>query len=675
MSRGRQGELTLAGLGIGSIMLIAVMCSLFPSVVRAQCTNESLRSGRSALLPDCRAYEMVTPPDLDGGEIWSIETIAYRDAMFPTELLGPSGDSVLYMLQGSPLKVPEHPSGTFDLYEARRSTTGWNTVRRLNPSGDQAVFPEAGGVSPDHLYHFTEVSNLGIHEGGSLAVGAYVSKPDGSFEYIGIGSQGVEPRALGRFISVAGDHIIFATGESIAGWCSGVPPCEAKQLEPDAAPTGTAAIYDRSVAGPTHVISLLPNNQTPAAGEDATYQGASPDGSMVAFTIGGTLYVRVNNAETKEVASGSTYAGISEDGDRLFFVEGGNIKRFDITSGATTAINTSADAAIVNISADGSRVYFVSPSLLDGSKGTIGEPNLYVWTAGGVTTFIGTLAASDVAGVPGLTTWTSHVVAPQSSSNPQFGPGSDPSRSTPNGEFFVFESAAELTSDPNGGHTEIYWYNVSTGQLRCISCNQLGLPVEDARLEDVNFLKASIPIHNLSEDGNTVLFETREALVSQDVDSSNDIYEWSRNSQGDASLHLISAGDSAQYFLPEFFGGGALEDDLLFGVTPNGSDVLFSSRTPLLQSAGGSGVPALYDARVNGGFREPISTKCLEACQATGQVPVLPGSASSNLRGTGNVKKRHCTHRNARASKRGKCRRRHKAHATHRRHKSQGVGR
>ena len=48
----------------------------------------------------------------------------------------------------------------------------------------------------------------------------------------------------------------------------------------------------------------------------------------------------------------------------------------------------------------------------------------------------------------------------------------------------------------------------------------------DAQLQDLEVLGPTSYLHNLSEDGRRVFFETEEALVAADSDGINDIYEW-----------------------------------------------------------------------------------------------------------------------------------------------------
>jgi hypothetical protein len=654
------------GLGIRLLagFILLVLWSTPASAEAAFCPNEDLRVGASADLPDCRAYELVSPPDSNGRLLWGVSGFDYEAArdLFPTELMSPMLDSVVFEGYTGPLPGVPEPNGNFDIYEAQRSGDGWRTLRRLSPSGSQSVLPTAGGVSSDHRYAFTHpiVIDGGARPAGSLAGGAgadYLSNPDGSFELTGIGSLGEEPLAQGRYISPGGKHVIFSTGqnEGQSDWCKNQSSkCKVLQLEPNAAPTGTGTIYDREADGQTHVVSLLPPNQPQEKGQEAFYQGASKDGTTIAFKIAGTLYVRVKSgepgAETLKAAEGDpVYAGLSDDGRYLFYVAGGEkgtIHRFDTTTGIPVPVNPTAPGEVVNVSADGSHVYFISEDQI-GVLGEPGEPNLYDWDVDGIE-LVATVVDSDLVGIPALTRWTKYAVIPIVGGIER-GPGADSSRATPDGKFLVFESKAKLTDYENAGHTEIYRYDDAANKVNCVSCNSNAIAASsDARLQELKRVRAAMVIHNLSADGSRVFFETAEPLTATDIDATNDIYQWREEGLG-SEVNLISSGQSTEY--PPLSSLPNLPlPNLLFSATPDGSDVVFLSQDNLTGEAGIGGVPALYDARINGGFpTAPTRTPCVEeGCRrgAAGvSIPFFAVPRSEKTQGNGDVKpRRHRCH-------------------------------
>jgi hypothetical protein len=660
-----------------SILLGLCSCAFWmlpaPGAASAACANEGFRGGASADLPDCRAYELVTPASAPGRLLYTIES-EFPFNLFPTELATPEGNSVLFMTKGMPLAEPSGANGTHDLYEAQRTSAGWQTVRRLSPSGEETVFPSQGGVSSDHGYTFIEaLEGLPGEFGGTLGeegLATYLGMPNGDFELLGTGSIGTERVVQGRFISPNAEHVIFASGDT--NWC--FVECPVNQLEPTAPPTGTAAIYDRSLDGPLRVVSLLPGEITPAAGENAEYQGTSSDGSLVAFKIGEALYVRVNNAETKEVTSGPfVFGGIR--GGHVFYLSGGDIFSFRIATGEREQVTELGDVEVVNISDDGTHVYFLSYTAAAGTGAEPGQPNLYLWTeSDGLTHFIATVSPADLEaeGRPALNTWTTQSVTPAKTTGQ--GPGSNSSRTTPDGRFLVFESKARLEGYENQEHDEIYRYDSNTDTLVCVSCNLSGTPATaNARLEalsefNVEYGGGSMVIHNLSVDGSRIFFETSEKLIDRDIDGVNDIYEWHTGASG-PELSLISSGQSRFYANP----GVPLqfqEPNVLFAVTPSGNDVVFRTTDQLLPSAPGGGSTAIYDARVNGGFAEPPLSTCeTQVCEGNVSRPGLSAPKSNTFHGSGNVKRRHRQCRRARHHKKGA----HRSACRHHRHKK-GAG-
>lgn len=579
------------------------------------CPNEIFRIGFSASLPDCRAYELVTPADTNGRPP---KGVGFGGDRFPTVEVSPSGNTVSFVTEGGSLPGTEGTGGfNGDLYRTSRSTSGWGNVIRTGPTGTETNNPSPGSTSSDQEHAFFWASG----EGTAVVDGVithYVRYPDGRAELVGRGSLGTDPSAIGQWISEGGDHIIFQT-QSISGNLS-------QQLEPDAAPSGTRAVYDRTSDEVTHVVSLLPGDVPAKEKEDATYLDASADGTGIAFSIGDTVYLRLDNEVTFEIGKNVTLADVSESGRRVFYLEGGDLFAFDTDSEGVVRFSEVGNATVVNVAPDGSRAYFVSTSVIadagenpNAAAPVAGQQNLYL-SEEGQTRFVGTLTAEDVEGKLGL--WTT-VQAAQLAQ--------DPSRVTPDGSVLLFESRANLGGYDPDGFPQVYRYDSIGNRLHCVSCPPTGTPANGgASLETYAEAQTTPPpftafgfVPNLRADGKRAFFESDQALVAADANEVQDVYEWEEEGVGSCTrpggcVYLISSGHSAR-------------DNYLYGVSASGDDVFFITDDVLV--GGDNDTPSIYDARVGGGFPEAAEEECQgEGCRSPlTPAPVLNSPARPAL--------------------------------------------
>ena len=572
------------------------------------CPNDPVRLRFSAGLPDCRAYELVTPADTNGHP----PSGGFAGIYFGTLRAAPNGNRASFMIDGGTLPGSEGSGGfNGDPFVATRGPGGW-TSEIAGPSGKEASVPQPGSFSPDQTYS--------VWSGAGEAT--FLRYPDGHSELMGQGSLGEDPTVDAQLITENADHVVFQSNV---------------QLEENAPPSGTATVYDRSAEGPTHVVSLLPGSVTPAAKADAKFLGASEEGEGIAFSIGGTIYVRLHNEETFEVAGpGATFAGVADEGKRVFYLEGGDLFAFDATEEKAIEFSESGDVTPVNVAVGGTRAYFVSPSALtsepnpNGEKAKAGEENFYLSEEGAIS-FVGIVTERDVEGekrsdglVGGLGLWQESLVAEA--------PAKDPSRTTPSGATLLFESRADLTGFESEGFAQVYRYDSSEGRLDCLSCSPTGAPPgSDASLQSISEEQFSpepggafMKIPNQSPDGKRAFFQTAEQLVLGDTDKRLDVYEWEKEGVGSCEIeggctYLISGSHSTS-------------PDYLYAMSSSGDDVFFRTADQLLPRDVESTL-SIYDARVEGGFDEsPPPPPCEEGeiCKPTPEPPpVLPTPANA----------------------------------------------
>jgi hypothetical protein len=369
---GRTGVSRARLLGLATALVLclaAVSVALaLPTVASAEvCPNASSRSGLSASLPDCRVYEMVTPPDNENANIYVAEQDSAGGGAIPTERpfqAAADGDAVAYV--GDPTSGGNGSSGGGggNEYLATRSPAGGWTQLNIEPPGyDEAIYqafssdlsigllasfeepalsPAAPGGGYDVLYSRTN-DDGGYHplftttppnrepsEFGAATIRGGITTPE-----ISVGP----PLYAGASANLS--HLLFEANDALAA-------------TPNALDGGTTEnnLYD-SVGGQLSLVNVLPDG---APAPDASFGSPIPlheenaadfshvisaDGSRVFWTDLNThdLYVRENDAtadattaqvdaaepgclsEGKCVSGGGWFWAASGDGSKVFFTD------------------------------------------------------------------------------------------------------------------------------------------------------------------------------------------------------------------------------------------------------------------------------------------------------------------------------------------------------------------
>ena len=302
-----------------------------------QCPNAHVRQQTGAeFLPDCRAYELVSPPDAGG-------TLLYPVGPNSSEATNPSRFAFGGILGKIP--GPGDPSDILgDLYVSTRTDAGW-TTRYVGPPGSE--IPTSDGPPSEE-----EFSILGIERspGGQLTdvnMDEFMSWSDGDEtgaygqERSAAGSYApylwdAEDRSLGRLPTDLGD---VPNGEQqLRGAVEASPDfshyfftAEGELEFAAGAPSGSG--YDDDLPENTvQVISKKADGeplQTTAGAITFPYHGSSTDGSHVLMATPGSeagteeLYMRVGGGMglTYELAPGHAvrYVGMTADASKVYF--------------------------------------------------------------------------------------------------------------------------------------------------------------------------------------------------------------------------------------------------------------------------------------------------------------------------------------------------------------------
>ena len=663
---------TLASVGTGSPL---------------NCPNAQLRAEQpSALeLPDCRAYEMVSPLDKNDSDAVNEgsdsivraslagEAITYNaygafaepaGSQYESQYLSSRGSAgwstknitppykahqtTLYSAYRSLAFTPELSAGITetdvpltsealpeveDLYVADLAGASYQLVSSNgNNSAHSAETPEVVGASNDlshilfedagKIYEWADGRLSVINEGMNAAAG-------GGSEYEAEGS------AFWRAMSDNGARVFMTS--------SGEFDQPNRQLyvrenpeQPQSPLSGEECTVPSDACTVEVSASQKTNGSDPHGPQSARYWGASVDGSTAFFTSCEKLTNEATAASLAATTEDPCKPGTPGVGNDLYEYDLEKPAGERLTDLTVNTKNTDGAGVlgVVDISEDGSYVYFVAEGEL-AADAVAGQPNLYLDHDGAVT-FIATLK-------PGGKAYGQN---PGDSSDWSNGdPALNTVRETPDGTHLAFLSSMSLTGYDNeqaatgeceefegedGKCREIYEYDAGAGSesLRCVSCDPSGArPVGPSSFGDeegnASSQREDYTPRSFSEDGSRLFFQSRDALVPQDSDGLQDVYEYEDG-------HVYPISDVTGGYESSFLDASASGNDVFIATT----DQLLPQDTDFRTD--------VYDARVGGGY--PISTSpptcdSADACKApvSPQPAVFRAPASSTFSGAGNL--------------------------------------
>ena len=651
-------------------------------------------SSQTPGLPDHRAYELVSPADKAGGEVFrlnpwvsSCPECNQGAIAFPKQS-SPDGEALVY--EGGPFAN----SGTGlneNEYLARRTPSGWQSTNLTPPRLATLGAYDTGFKAFDTNFSrglLTQVNPSLTPSAPSEYANLYgfsTADPADLSPLIGAEPPNRSPGRIpnGLLLVYAGatpdlSHSLFEANDALTGETS---------FAPEAVDGGVNKynLYE-SVEGELRLVNVLPGNTETVPGasfgsglalnksyNDREYDfdnAISADGSRIFWSDkAGQVYVREDGERTTEIPDHTgKFLTATPDGSKLLLSDG---VLYDLGSEAETDLTEGKGGfqGIAGNSEDLSSIYFVDTAVLNGGENERGErpqsgqSNLYLFR-GGTATFIATLDGA-------LDNELTHSLFGGDWRAPA---GHRSAEASPSGRYLAFLSYARLTGVDNTGLCgfdntgsrvtarcpEVFLYDSQTGRLSCPSCNPTGrsplgestLPISDP----INSFYQTQPRY-LTDEGR-LYFNSQDSLSTFDTNEGvEDLYQYEPNGVGTCTrsagcINLISAGRESV-------------DSNFYAMSDGGRDVFFATRDQLALKDHDD-LLDVYDAREDGGIASETETsrgECQgEACQVPVSPPNDPTPGSSTFEGAGNVvepkaakkhkKKRHAKkHSKKRAAK------------------------
>jgi hypothetical protein len=689
------------------------------------CPNAYARQiTRSSYLPDCRAYELVSPGNAGAVQLYPGSMI--RDYVLYANVATYFADDPAFQHfrneapnTGEASSPPRfgflgalgvvsgtNPTNTLmDMYTATRTEGGWVTNYWGLP-GDKADF--VGGqncsLSMDVCMDYDNVPIFGM----PIPPGQYISNSPYVWD--------AEGHSLGRWptnVGVVKDGLKYEGDDRPSpDFSHYVFSSRNIAFTTDGLTTSPGSVYDNDISDATvTVVSKLPNGEPIPPGQADEYMkipAVSRDGSHILMSTpapgGVNLYMRVDDAITYEVAVGMPFVrliGMTNDGSEVAFVTRAHATADDADNPFSSDIfvwkeSTGEVTRISQGNGEG-----------DGNECNPPPPN-FLCAASPIATLpvyrekekveTDDLMASESGDVyfyspeqldpknPGVFNENNLYVyrhgRAQYVATLDAGTTINRLQISPDGLHAAFVTAARLTSYDNEGWKEMYTFDPETETIRCVSCNPDGSPpsnirpplesgAEGPRGQASADVIASGNGRFMSDDGRTV-FTTSEALVDGDTNGLADVYEFVAGRP-----QLISSGTAKTDKVPGSLAYPA-EYTGLEGISRDGVDIYFSTYDTLAPQEDFNGeFVKFYDARTGGGF-PPGAAKlpCVAADECHGSENAGPQKAVIGTGANLGQSDRQPATKKARKKKSRKShhKRAKSAHKAHRRHRSHRRG-
>lgn len=682
---------------LGCLAALAAAVLVAPGAAGAgACPNEALRAG-SSQLADCRAYEMVSPADMNGNGIEQAFAVS------------PDGNAIAYGTINT--FGNEAPSSITGKWIGRRGGGEWTSrtinapiLGRVPTAYDEPVALDfsadfsAALIGSRYPFDPRDQAPYGnFVESGNADI--YRVLTGGRQEWTSYGSELPDTNYVDRGLAGASadlSKVFFQTREELLPQAAGSTAQNLYEREGDELrvvnvdedrnliPGGAATGRGLATAGSFYSGSEYQQGST-AQGHPFDPSAVSADGSTVFFTAPlepetapRQVYVSVERSGSRLVSAcdfgtcagggapdGAIFLFAAPDGSTVTFYSsdrliesadvGGGIYRYDVEEEAlrflaplAAAGSVSHDGGVLAASEDGSYLYLCE-----------GGTELAVY-------HVGSVRSTSIASIP-----CDAGGRPEAGDEPttaREGFTVEGVKGITQGEPTVTANAGYLFSTnagpaaigngyPNEGHTEVYYYDAAAASLHCLSCRPDGAPARADSALDKSLLRADgsfvvvpgpveagISPRNLSASGERAFFVSEEALLPSDVDGSQDVYEWEAPGSGSCTAggagYVPAAGGCLSLVTP---GQGPGAGGAVFeGASADGSDVFFASHASLVPADTGTEMQ-LYDARVEGGLpaqHQVATTPCGDAPRCRGEEPAVPGptpTATAHYSGPGNA--------------------------------------